>query len=227
MSIEAQNNSEQTPEQEKQQSDKEINFARIRKQLEEEKQARLIAEQRAAEIQKIYEERMSSRQVPEGEHEDETDEPYVDHKRLEKRMAKFERTLDTKIDQRATEKAQKLMEEYQKNEWLKNNPDFFKVMDHAQDFADREPEMADAILKMPDNFERQKLVYRNIKALKLHQKEEEKASIQEKVNQNMRSPYYQPSGIGTAPYGMQGDYTPVGQKNAYQKMQELKSKLRI
>jgi len=81
---------------------------------------------------------------------------------------------------------------------MKNNPDFYEVMNHAQKFAERDPELAESILTMPEGFERQKLVYKNIKALGIHKKEEPKPSIQETIDKNRRSPYYQPSGVGAA-----------------------------
>jgi len=101
------------------------------------------------------------------------------------------------------------------------------IQQHADKFAEREPELAETILQMPEGFERQKLVYKNIKALGLHKPAEVKSTIQDKVDANRRSPYYQPSGVGSAPYAAAGDFSPSGQKNAYQKMQELKNKLRI
>ena len=118
------------------------------------------------------------------------------------------------------------MAEERKNSWLKNTPDFYEIMGHAQAFAERDPELAETILSMPEGFERQKLVYKNIKALGLHKKEEPRASIQDKIDQNKRSPYYQPSGMGAAPYAAAGDFTPSGMKNSYAKMQELKNRLR-
>jgi hypothetical protein len=80
---------------------------------------------------------------------------------------------------------------------------------------------------MPDTFARQKLVYKNIKALGLHRPEAKAPSVQEKIDANRKSPYYQPSGVGTAPYQSVGDFSAGGQKQAYDKMQELKNRLRI
>jgi len=80
---------------------------------------------------------------------------------------------------------------------------------------------------MPEGFERQKLVYKNIKALGLNMPEVKQPTIQDKIDANKRSPYYQPSGVGTAPYASVGDFSSQGQKQAYAKMQELKNKLRI
>ena len=110
---------------------------------------------------------------------------------------------------------------------MKQNPDFYDVMQHAQAFADKDPELAETILSMPEGFERQKLVYKNIKALGMHKKEEPKATIQDKIEANRRSPYYQPSGMASPGYSSGGDYSEAGKKNAFDKMQELKKRLRI
>jgi hypothetical protein len=79
---------------------------------------------------------------------------------------------------------------------------------------------------MPDTFERQKLVYKNIKAFGLDRPEAKQPSIQEKIDSNKRSPYYQPSGVGSAPYASAGDFSASGQKQAYDKMKELQNRLR-
>jgi hypothetical protein len=78
---------------------------------------------------------------------------------------------------------------------------------------------------MPEGFERQKLVYKNIKALGIHKKDEPKPSIQDKVDQNRRTPYYQPTGVGTAPYANAADFSQSGQSAAYKKMKELQKRL--
>jgi hypothetical protein len=118
-------------------------------------------------------------------------------------------------------------EELKQEMWLENNPDFYEVLGNAEKFAQRSPKLAETILRMPEGFERQKLVYQNIKELGLHKPETKAPSIQDKIDANKRSPYYQPSGVGTAPYASAGDFSAVGQKNAYDKMQELKSRLRM
>lgn len=203
-------------------SDKELNFRaleqKFQRQLEQERAARLEAERIAQEAQQ-------KRQVV--DEEDDT-EPYVDHKKLQKKLDSFERNLEKKIEQKAEEKARMMIEQNKRDSWLKNNPDFYQVLQHAQAFADRDPELAETILEMPDTFERQKLVYKNIKALGIDKPAVKQPSIQEKIDSNRRSPYYQPSGVGAAPYNSNsGDFSESGQKNAYQKMQELKKTLRI
>ncbi len=96
-----------------------------------------------------------------------------------------------------------------------------------QKLIEKDPDLAEAIVEMPDTFARQKLVYQAIKSIGLDRKEEPKQSIQKTIEANRQSAYYQPSGVGTAPYAAAGDYSPAGQKNAYAKLQELKSKMRI
>ncbi len=212
--------------QDQKQSDKEYNFAQIRKQLDQERLARQQAEEKA---NQLMQERVKLEQNRShvDEDDDGDDEPYVDKKRLKKEQVKLVKQITTDTDAKINNAVQKALAEERRSMWLKQNPDFYDIMSHAQKFADKDPELAESILEMPDTFERQKLVYKNIKALGLHNKEETKSGIQDKINQNQRTPGYQPSGIGTAPYATSGDFTPVGQKSGYDKMKELQNRLRL
>ncbi len=215
---------DQTAPAEPKQNDKEYNFRQLEQKLQQERNARLEAERRAEEALK------QAQQVQNTHKDDEDDEsePYVDHKRLNKKLNNFERNMETKIQQQAEVIARNLVEREKKDNWLKQNADFYDVLqNYADKFASHDPDLAESILQMPDNFERQKLVYKNIKALGLHKPAEAAPSIQDKIDANRRSPYYQPSGIGTAPYSTQGDYSEGGQKAAYQKMKDLQKKLRM
>jgi hypothetical protein len=209
-----------------QQNDKEYNFAQIRKQLEQERLEKAQIRQELDEVKKIAQERMYKPPVA-VEDDDIDDEPYIDKKTLKKHLVKFDQSVKTNTEEVVNNAVQRALADERKNNWLKGNPDFYEVMGHAQTFADRDPELAETILSMPDTFERQKLVYKNIKALGLHKKEEPKPSIQETIDKNRRSPYYQPSMTGSPPYASQGDFSPGGQKNAYDQMQALKARLRI
>lgn len=213
-----------TPEtaQENKPTDKEINFAKIRQQLEQERNARIAAEERATQLERAREQ---EKRPPKEEEDDDDDEPYVDTKRLNKKLSSFERQLEEKFERKAEEKARAMIDLEKKENWLRTNADFYEVMQHAETFASKDPELAETILSMPNTFERQKLVYKSIKAMGLHKKEEPKSTIQDKIDQNRRSPYYQPTGVGAAPYATGGDFSSVGQKNAYTKMQELKRRL--
>lgn len=202
-------------------NDKELNFRALeqkyQRQLEQERAARIEAERRIEETK-----RHTSQ-----EDDDNDDEPYVDKKRLDKKLAKFgeQSKQQTQTDiQRAVQTA---IKEERKENWIKQNSDFYEVLKFADKFAEKDPELAETILEMPEGFERQKLVYKNIKAFGLHKPEVKQASIQEKVDANRRSPFYQPSGVGASPYNSQSDFSSSGQKQAYDKMQELKSRLRL
>jgi hypothetical protein len=211
-------------------TDKELNFRKqeeyFKRQLEQERQGRLLAEQQAAELKKAQE---KARPVDDDD-DDNDDEPYIDKKRLKKEQVKFGKQIKTETQAEIQQAVQAALSEERKNNWLKTNPDFYEVMQHAEKFAEKDPELAETILAMPEGFERQKLVYKNIKALGIHNKEDPKESIQAKIDQNRKGPYYQPSGVGAAPYGninLGRDVSPEEGNNAYKRMQDLKKRLRI
>jgi actin-related protein len=213
-------NQVQTPENKP--NDKELNFraleAKYQRQLEQERSARLEAERIAQEVKQ---------KTSVNDDSDDDSEPYVDHKKLKREQAKFGQQLkqDTQSEiQRAVSHA---ISEERKQNWIKSNPDFYEVLQHADKFAAKDPELAEAILEMPDTFERQKLVYKNIKAFGVHKPEQKQSTIQEKVDANRRSPYYQPSGVGASPYASLGDFSQSGQKNAYEKMKSLITNVRL
>lgn len=213
---------EENQVQEQKPNDKELNFraleSKYQKELEKERAAR-------AEAERLAQEALAKNNEVSDEEDD--DEPYIDKKRLHKTLSSFERKLEEKIDKKAEQIAERKAQEKDREYWLKNNPDFYEVLQHAEKFAKQDPELAETILEMPDSFARQKLVYKNIKALGLHKPETKTPSIQEKIDANRRSPYYQPTGVGSAPYANAGDFSATGQKQSYEKMQELKRRLRI
>lgn len=202
-------------------SDKELNFRAIEAKLAQERAARLEVEKENERLRQL------SQKVPAQEEEDSDDEPYVDHKKLNKKLNKFGQSTQSEI-QRAMETAkQTAKEELRQELWLENNPDFYDVLQHADKLAERAPQLANSILKMPDNFERQKLVYQNIKELGVHKAKAPEPSIQQKIDANRRSPYYQPSGVASAPYSNASDFSEHGQKQAYDQLQKLKKNLRL
>ena len=210
------------PVAEQKQNDKEFNFRQL-----ESKYSKEIEKERAYRAELEQKINMLSQQQNQKHEEEDDSEPYVDNKKLEKKLAKFGQSTQSEI-QKAMEVAKQTAKDELKQEmWLENNPDFFDVLQHADKFANSNPILAETILKMPDTFERKKLVYANIKALNLDKPIPKESSIQEKIDANRRSPYYQPSGIASAPYQSAGDYSEQGQKAAYQKMQESKKRLRL
>lgn len=205
-------------------NDKEYNFRQL-----EAKYQRELAQERAArqEAERIAQEAtLRKQQMPEDDDDD--SEPYIDKKKLKKEQAKFGQQMKQETQSEIQRAVQTALQEERKNNWIKQNPDFYDTLQqHADKIVQRDPELAETILQMPDGFERQKLVYKNIKALGLDKPEVKQSSIQEKIDANRRSPYYQPTGIAAAPYAAAGDFSDVGQKNAYAKMKELQNKLRL
>ena len=204
------------------QSDKELNFraleAKYQKALDQERNARLEAE-------RIAQEATSKKHVQQDDDDD--DEPYVDKKKLNKKLASFGQNTQSEI-QKAMEMAKETAkQEIRKESWMERNPDFYDVLQHAEKFAQEAPELAETILQMPEGFERQKLVYQNIKKLGIDKPQAKQQSIQDKVDANRKSPFYQPSGISTGPYSQAGDFSDAGKKNAYDKMKALQKQLRM
>lgn len=205
-----------------QSTDKELNFrkleAKYQQELAYERAKREEAEKRAQEI-------AQQRQHIE-EPEDDSD-PYIDHKKLEKKLNKFGQQYKQETQNEIQKAVNHAIREERKESWIRNNPDFEEVLQHAEKLALKAPDLAESILEMPESFERQKLVYKNIKALGLHKPEEKQSSIQDKIDANRRGPQYQPVGVGSAPYHSVGDFSASGQKQAYDKMKELQSRLRL
>jgi len=188
------------------------------RELAQERAARVEAEKAAREAQ--------ARHNPINDDDDDS-EPYIDHKKLDKKLARFGEQAQKQTQSEIQKAVQTALHEERKQNWIKQNGDFYEVLQHAEKLAQKDPELAESILEMPEGFERQKLVYKNIKALGLHKPQEKVSSIQEKIESNRKSPYYQPSGVGTSPYTSQSDFSPQGQKQAFDKMQELKNRLRL
>lgn len=208
--------------QEQPKNEKDYNFAQVRRQLDQARQEKERLAQENAELKN----RMQSKQSTVDD-DDSYDEPYIDKRYFKKNLAQNMQQVKEEARREAQAEMQRILVEEKRSSWLKSNPDFNEVMQHAQKFAETDPELAEAILEMPEGFERQKLVYKNIKALGLHKPAEKKPSIQDKIDQNRRGPYYQPSSMGAAPYGNSGDFSDSGQKNAYDQMKALQKRLRL
>jgi translation elongation factor P/translation initiation factor 5A len=205
----------------------EANLAKQRKyyekQLEQERLARHQLEERIAIAEK---ERAKASPLNE---DDEDDEPYVDKKKLTKTLAKFGEQSKAQTREEIQVAVNTALDQERRSQYLRENDDFNQVMkeETLEKFAMKHPKLAENIMRMPEGFERQKLVYENIKALGIDRPESKGPSIQDKIDANRKSPYYQPSGVGAAPYSGQSDFSESGQKSAYDKMKELQKRLRL
>jgi hypothetical protein len=199
---------------------KDYNFAQVRKQLQEStraaEQAKREAEQAKQELEAL------KRGRDEQEDYDSSSEPYVEHRTLDKRIKKLEENFEKKIERQAEMKARAIFEQHQQQTFLRNNPDFNEIMspELLQKFGDKHPSIAESLMAMPDSFDRQKLVYENIKALGIH-KPPEKPPIQETIEKRRVSAYYQPTEASTPPYAANPDCSEAGQKAAYEKIQAI------
>lgn len=201
------------------QNDKEMNFRLLEQKLAREKAEKAALEREAQELKQ----KLAQRTVE----EEDDDEPYVDRKKLRRELSNFGQQTMQQTQSEIQRAVQTALQEERKANWIKNNSDFYEVLKHAEKLAMKDPELADTILEMPEGFERQKLVYKNIKALGLDKPEPKAPSIQDKIEANKKSPYYQPTNVGTSPYSPAGDFSKSGQKNAYDQMQALKARLGI
>ena len=205
-------------EQQNKPSDKELNFraleARYQQLLEENNR-------------KIAELETKLKQTPEPEEEDESSDPYVDERKLKKHLQKFGEQTVKQTQSEIQKAVQQAIYEERKQNWMKNNSEFYDVMKQAEKLAIEDPELAETILQMPDTFERQKLVYRNIKAMRLHEEKKPEPTVEELIQRKKQNAFYQPSMMASPGHSAVGDYSPQGQKEAYEKLQQLKSRLRL
>ena len=212
-----QDNQEQVQQQA---SNKELNFRAL-----EQKYQQQIAQERAERERLAQElERMHNLKSNQADDDDGDSEPYVDHKKLKREQAKFGQQMKQETQSEIQKAVSHALKEERKQTWMKNNADFYDVMQHAEKFAQTDPELAETILEMPDTFERQKLVYKNIKALGLHRPAVAQPSIQDKIDANRKGAFYQPSGVSSSPYTQSSDFSPKGQADAYEKIKQLRSK---
>jgi hypothetical protein len=204
-------------------SDKELNFRRLEAKYQQE----LAVERARREEAERQAQALAQSHRTEPEDDDDDSEPYVDHKRLNKKLDKFGKSTNSNI-QKAMQEAKELAKEELKQElFLENHEDFHQVLELAETFAQKHPKLAENILRMPQGFERQKLVYQTIKELGLDKPKTPEPTIQQKIDANRKAPYYQPSGVGASPYHSASDFSQSGQKQAYDKMKELQSRLRL
>lgn len=206
---------------------KEINFKKQTEYyegvLQEERRRRLELEQALKSV--------AAKPQNESQEDDEDDEPYVDRKRLDKTLNRFASKSREETRSEIQKAVSEALNQERQSSWLRLHPDFYEVMQHAQAFADKNPDLAEDYLDLEAaDFKKQKMVYNNIKAMGLHKKEEPKASIQDEIKNNKKGQFYTPSGMGAPPYQpfvVGGkDYSDQEKQAAFAKMRELQQKLR-
>ncbi len=205
---------------------KELNFRAQEKAMRDHYEGKLAQER--AERERIYRELEQAKRMKEDEEEADP-EPYVDHKKLEKKLNKYGQQQQQKTQSEIERAMQTVREEAKREAWLENHSDFEDtVINNVDKLVKKSPRLANSILAMPDTFERKKLVYETIKEMGLHKPEEKQSTIQDKIQANQRGQFYQPSSVASAPYqGQQSDFSKGGQEAAYKKMKDLISNVRL
>lgn len=202
--------------------EKQRNFAELRR----------IAETERAERIRLQEEINQLRMNVKPADDDEDDsEPYVDNKKFKKKLTQFEQNLGRQTSDIVKHEVEKALREERKQSWFKTNNDFHKVMtpEILNKFEDQYGDEAKSILTHPDEFERQRLAYYSIKAKGLDRPEIKQLSAQELAEKNRKTPYYQPSGVSSSPYGgtVGRNVSEEEGKAALANMRNLQKNLRI
>src|SRR5271163_439554 len=132
--------------QEAKSNEKELNFRRLEAKYQQELSVERSKREEAERAMQQYS------QKKEVEEEEDSSEPYVDHKKLSKSLSKFGQSTKSDI-QKAMEEAKRTAKEELKQEmWMESHSDFHDVLSHAEEFAKESKDMADTILRMPDTF---------------------------------------------------------------------------
>ncbi len=204
-------------------SDKELNFRRMEAQYQRKLEE---TERRAQEAERLFRE-SQNKQEPEDDESD--DAPYVEHKKLEKKLKKFGNSQKQEIQNEIQKAVHIAKEEAKREAFLEQNPDFYEVLEkNAEKFGKTKERLAKSILAMPDTFERQVLAYQTIKELGIDKPPVKESSIQDKIDANKRGQFYQPTNIGSPAYaGASSDYSDTGKKAAYDKLKELQKRVRF
>lgn len=180
-------------------------------------------------IEKQNEEIAALKRAKEVEEDQEDDEPYVNQKKLEKKLSHFSERTKKETQNDIKQAIREALEEEKREQWLSQHPDFEDVINkHSQTLYDKDKDLGNAILKIPEGFDRFKLLYKSIKAMKIDEPAPKELSIQEQIESRKKGPYYQPSNVGSAPMSQfQGDFSDAGKKTAYDHMQALKQRIRL
>lgn len=204
-------------------NDKELNF----RALETKHRMEIQKERERVEAMQREMQELKSMLNRNSDVEEVDDDPYVDQRKLNKKLEQFGKKSQEQTQSQIQTAINKAIQEDRRDRWLDQNKDFYEVLNHANKLYETDPELAETILQMPESFERQKLVYKNIKALGLHKDKPKEPSMQEQIDAKRRGPYYQPTGEASSPYGRSGDFSNQGKKSAYDYMKQLQNNMRL
>jgi len=204
-------------------SDKELNFRRLENQRDEERERRIRAEMEAQLLKQRMDHIEKQLQQPEIDPLDGV-EDYVDPKRLKAVLEKERTALKKEAEEITERKLRELRDQEHKQNHVARLRSEFRDYDEVMNennIANLEktnPVFLKAVLQIQDDYERKKLAYEYLKQSK--PKVEDVPSIKEKVDENLRNPYYIPSGSGN---GMAVEFdirSTQARKDAYDKLKQ-------
>lgn len=205
-------------------SNKELNFRRLEAAREAEKEARIRAEMQTEQMRNELKEIKQMLQPKEIDALDGV-EDFVDPERLKKKLQQ-ERDRNRR---EAAEIAERTYEERKQKDEKANFfqrlrgqfSDYDQVMNEANlaHLQEEDPVFLDTVVKVPDEYERRLDTYKKIKSMQAKKpKIEERASIKEKVEENMKNPYFIQPSSGT-PSAVEFDVRSKSARDqAYQKL---------
>lgn len=204
-------------------SDKEINFRRLEAARDADREARIRAEMAAEQMRN---ELMEIKQMLAPKEKDPLDdvEDYVDPARLKAKLEK-ERSHFKK---EAKEIAERTYEERKQKDEAANflgrlksqYSDYDQVMNenNLRELEKVDPEFLEMACAVADEYARRDMTYRKVKKLQLSKPAPEGLSIKEKVEENVRNPYYIAPSSGT-PSAVEFDTrSKAAREQAYEKL---------
>lgn len=206
-----------------QQSDKELNFRKLEAAREAEKEARIRAEMEAQYLKREMDAIRASMQPKEVDPLDDLSED--DYQEPAKLSSKIKEKLNKErqhFRREAEEIANKVIEERDKKDYFRrlkqDYHDFDQVVNETNlaQLAESSPELTESLMKIPDEYEKRRLAYSAIK--RMGKKEEPKASIKEKVQENSHNTYYTPQSAGVPTAADYDLKSPQARQAAYEKL---------
>lgn len=177
------------------------NFARLEKAKQEECDARIRAEMEREMLRKQLDEIRQANQPKEEDPLDGVDD-YIDKERLQLIRQKDKVAFQKEAEMIANRTYEARRREEEKQNFLPRLKsqfhDYDSVMSEANiaKLEQTSPAFLKTVLKIDDDYERRLLTYEYLKS-QIGKIEEPKSSIQDRVEENKRNPYYSPAGSGT------------------------------
>lgn len=206
-------------------NDKELNFRRLEAQRDQEKEARMRAEMQTEMLKKEFDSLRTMMQPKEIDPLDEIqDLSELEPRKLKEILSKRDQILRKEAEDSAIRRFEEKQKENKRANFLTvlrdKYSDYDDVMneDVVAQIQEQEPDAIDAISSIEDPLMRREKAYKFIKKRIASHSSEKKASIQEKVEENLSNPYMIP-GTSGAPSPMDYDLgSPSARKAAYAKL---------